>query len=71
MRQQRRNITAGEPAMGYARLFPKAPTAQERGAMGGKGHKAVSPGNKLYRQNALIRPRGGAEGDFAAEAEFS
>jgi hypothetical protein len=32
-------ITAGQKAMGYARLFPKAPTAQERGAIGGRGNK--------------------------------
>jgi hypothetical protein len=34
--RERRNITKGQKAMGYAMLFPVAPTAQERGARKGK-----------------------------------
>jgi hypothetical protein len=33
---ERRNIMKGQKAMGYAMLFPVAPTAQERGARKGK-----------------------------------
>jgi hypothetical protein len=39
-RNERRNITKGQKAMAYAKLFPKAPTAAERGAKGGRGNKS-------------------------------
>jgi ParB-like nuclease domain len=66
-RNERRNITKSQKAMAHAILFPEAPTAAERGAMGGKGNKAVEKNNsfdksQLSQARAILAHSSGLAG---------
>jgi hypothetical protein len=52
-----RDITAGLKAMAQAILFPKAPTAQERGAKGGRGNKALEVTSRAFSTKLLQQAR--------------
>ena len=56
-RNERRNITIGQKAMGYAILFPDPELAEESGAKGGRGNRGLSSRNAFSEGCAFQRPR--------------
>jgi hypothetical protein len=50
-------VTKGQKAMAYAVLFPEPPTAQERGAKGGRGKKGVEVTSTPFSDKLLQQAR--------------